>query len=66
MARDEHFRSWQTDELEGMWRARIRRLLLFEADDAPLRLRRRQEVLCRQARRLLAERGVEKPDVPPG
>jgi len=66
MATDDHFRGWQTDELEGLWRARIRLLLMFEAREAPLRMRRRQEALCRQARRLLAERGVEKPAVPPG
>lgn len=66
MADDAHFRKWTTEDLEGLWRARMRRLLLFEADQAPLLLRRRQEALCRQARRLLAERGVEKPPVPPG
>lgn len=58
---DERFVIWTTDDLRGLYRARMRRLLLLETDRAPLRLLRRQERMLRQAWRLLRARGVELP-----
>ncbi len=66
MTDDEAYRGWTTDELRGMYRARVRNLLLLEARDGPTMLRRRQEALCRQAWRLLRRRGVEVPFVRSG
>jgi hypothetical protein len=58
---DERFTTWTTDDLERLYRMRLRRLLIFETQRAPLRLVRRQERMLRQAWRLLRARGVELP-----
>lgn len=60
---DEVYRTWTTPELLGMYRARMRGLLTLEVQHAPLVLRRRQERLVAQARRLCRKRGVENPSM---
>lgn len=60
---DEAYHSWTTPELIGMYRARMRALLILEVRQAPLMLLRRQERMVAQARRLLRQRGVENPSM---
>lgn len=56
---DVTYTSWTVEELRGMHKARVRRLLLLEYNDGPLILIRRQEAMVRQSRRLLHNRGIE-------
>lgn len=56
---DERFTTWTTDDLHGLYRMRMRRLLILETDRMPLRLLRRQERMLLQAWRLLRARGVD-------
>jgi len=56
---DTAFTNWTVAELRGMYRARVRRLLLLEQDKAPKALTQRQEAMVKQSRRLLHNRGIE-------
>lgn len=58
---DTRFTTWTIPDLERLYRMRLRRLLIFETQRAPLRLLRRQERMLRQAWRLLGARGVGLP-----